>query len=196
MSKPYRLVEDDIMKKSKQLTGLGIVELDNGIIIGKIDTVIFYPGVKNLLGFSVSCGKWIKRKKVLNIKNVVNIGKHAVMVKNENVLTEISSCPDINEAMKEKTRVFGLIVMTDTGEELGYIEDIIIDESNYTIEGYVLSDGIFEDIFNGKSIVPFAEEMIFGKDTVIINNDYKNIIMKNDIYLKKVFKKAGDSDIK
>lgn len=178
------------MIKSKQIAGLGIVELEHGKIIGKVNSTIFSPGVKKIHGFCVDCGKWVKKQKILIPGDILSIGRDSVMVKYDDALRDYSDYPDFSEVMNERNRVFGLIVMTNSGEELGYIEDIILDEKWYTIEGYVLTDGIVEDVLRGKSIIPFEEEMIFGEDTVIINNNCRNVILKNDIYLKRVFKKG------
>lgn len=178
------------MIKSKELIGTGIVELKSGSLIGKVANTIFYPGHKEILGFTVESGRWVKKQKVLPVKDISNIGSDKIMISSSDILIDYDEYPGLNQAVREKERVFGLPVLTCKGEGLGYIEDIIIEEKNCTIEGYVLTDGIVEDILRGKTIVPFAEEIIFGDDTVIINENYKNIILKNDISLKKVFSKG------
>jgi len=178
------------MKKSKQLVGVGIVDSQNGKIIGKIDNVVFFPGCKKILGFTVYCGKWVKKKKALLIDDVTSIGNDMIMARSGMSLVEYEKGDDFYKAIEEKCKILGLQVITNKGEELGYIEDVIINEKNYCIEGYVLTDGIVEDILKGKSIIPFKEEMIFGEDTVIVNSDYKNVVLKNDISLKKAFKKG------
>lgn len=181
----------DKMKKSRQLTGLRIVDLKYGKIIGKIDGVVFYPRHKKILGFRVNCGKWVKKHKALPVREIVSIGTDSITVRSDNALAEYGINPEFLEAEKEKNRIFGLAVMANTGEELGYIEDIIIDENKCTIEGYVLTDGIIDDILNGKSIIPYAQEMIFGEEVIIIVSDYKNVVMRNEFKLKKVLKNGG-----
>jgi len=175
------------MIKSKQLVGTGIVDQKSGKIIGKVASIIFYPGRKKILGFTVESGKWLKKQKILPVKYISCIGSDKIMTISGDVLIDYEKYPEFTEAMDEKDRILGLSVITCKGEELGYIEDIIIEEKNCTIEGYVLTDGIVEDIIKGKTIVPFAQEMIFGEDAVIISDSYKNIILRNDISLKKVF---------
>jgi uncharacterized protein YrrD len=176
----YRVVK---MKKAKQLLGTEIVELESGKTIGKICNVIFLPNRKKLLGFGVNCGKWVKREKVLQLKDIENIGKDLVIIKNKRILSDFDRYPEFLQAINEKNRILDLKVITRSGEELGYIEDIILNEKDGSIEGYILTDGIIEDIMKGKSIIPFEDEIIFGEDTVIVNN--QNAILKNDISIKK-----------
>jgi uncharacterized protein YrrD len=106
-----------------------------------------------------------------------------------NEIESIDKHKDLFEALEEKKKILSHEVISNTGEGIGYIDDIIIDEKTCNIRGYVLTDGIIEDIIKGKTVIPFNDEIIFGEDTIILGSDYKSIMLKNDIILKKVFKK-------
>ncbi|KPU44957.1 PRC-barrel domain protein [Oxobacter pfennigii] len=180
------------MKKSKQLTGLNVIVKKGGKIIGKISKTLYNPGEEKIQGFSISCGKWVSNEKILLINDIVNIGKDTVIINEEtNLKNPQKSNKDEDEALK---KLMGLPVITSEGEELGFVEDIILDEKNFSVEGYVLTDGIVEDILRGKRILPFNEEIFFGKDVIIISSRYKNIILKNDISLKRYFERDGRFD--
>lgn len=184
------------MRKSKQLTGIEIVDRKSGRLLGTIKEVIFMPGDKKILGFIVNCGKWIKGSKVLLPGDIAHIGKDVILVKHNDVLEGLDKLPHYNEAMHERERVFSLRVITDKGQELGYFDDIIVDEEDCSIGGYVLTDGIIEDILRGKLVLPFYDSIIFGEHAVIVDSSCMNIMLINDISFKKAFKKAGDDDSK
>ena len=178
------------MKKSRQLIGTGIVDCESGMIIGNIKNTVFFPCSKKILGFCVDCGRWVKHEKIIQVKYIKNIGNDMVMVKHDNILEDIKNYPEFINAIDKKNRIFGLKVITSRGQELGYIEDIIINQNNFYIEGYVLTDGIIEDITKGKSVLSFSEKIIFGEDTIILDEENSDIILKNDMSLKKVFRRG------
>jgi Uncharacterized protein conserved in bacteria len=172
------------MKKSRQLIGIRIMDKKTGKLLGKIKNCIFYPDSVKIKGFVVDCGRWVKNEKVLLISNIYKIGKDMVIADCSKGLTNIDSIPDIKKFMNEKERISGLPVITSDGDEIGYIEDIIIDEHNFTIEGYVITDGIVEDITKGKAVIPSSQSMVFGEDAVLISSGEK-LTLRNDISIKK-----------
>lgn len=184
------------MKKSKQLTGIEVFDIETGKIIGRVKDTIFQPGDKKIFGFFINTGRWIKCGKILRTEDIYIIGSDAILVRGCHKLVGTDKIPDYINKVREKKRVLGLKLITSDGEELGYIEDIIINEKNCSIEGYVLTDGILEDILKGKSVIPSTDEIIFGEDTVIINSKCKNIVLKNDISIRKALKKTGEKDTK
>jgi len=186
----------EIMKKSKQLTGTEVINPESGEIIGRVKDTLFLPGDKKIRGLLVSCGRWIKSLKILTVEDIKVIGNDAILIKSSGKLIECEKLQGFKEAVNEKKRVMGLKLITNDGEELGFIEDIIVDEKDCTIEGYVLTDGIIEDVIKGKLIIPSTDEIIFGKDAVFISSDCRNIVLKNDISLKKILKKTGEEETK
>jgi uncharacterized protein YrrD len=177
------------MKKSRQLIGMNVVDAISGKICGRVKDVAYVLNKREILGFIIDCGRWMKAEKILLRKSILHIGSEKVMARDMNEIECIDKHKDLLEVLEEKKRIQSLEVISNTGKGIGYIEDIIIDEKTCNIRGYVLTDGIIEDIIKGKTIIPFNDEIIFGEDTIILGSDYKSITLKNDIILKKVFKK-------
>lgn len=176
------------MLKSKELKGIDIVNIENGKLIGKVKNTIYSLKQELIMGFSIYSGKWIKKEKFISINHIAIIGNSVILADDSAHLQCANKNKEVVSAIKEIDRVFNMDVITDKGEEIGHIEDVIINEYKFKIEGYIISDGFIEDIIKGKLIIPFSEKIIFGEDAVIIDSDYKNIILKNDISLKKIFK--------
>lgn len=176
-----------MMKKSRQLNNMIIIDEKTGAFLGRVKDTIFKPGFRYILGFSISCGKWHKGRKAIKIGNIHKIGADMIISDKLNCIVETGSCPELMNALSEKERVMGLRVVSDCGEELGFLDDILIDENGFSIEGYCITDGIVEDIINGRTIIPYSDGMVFGRDAIIVH-DAGGIILKNDIYLKKMLK--------
>jgi uncharacterized protein YrrD len=181
------------MKRSRQLIGIEVVDRKTGKVMGTIKDVVFMPGERKILGFVVRCGKWVKGSKVLFPDDIEHIGKDVILTKNKNVLQGFDKFTRFHEAIHERDRIFGLKVITDKGQELGYIDDILVNEEDCSIGGYILTDGFIEDILKGRLILPFNDNITFGEHLVIIENSCLNIMLINDISIKKIFKKEGDN---
>jgi uncharacterized protein YrrD len=177
------------MKKSRQLIGMNVVDAVSGKICGRVKEIVYVLNKREILGFIVDCGRWMKAEKILMKESILNIGSEKIMARDINEIESIDKHKDLFEALEEKKKILSHEVISNTGEGIGYIDDIIIDEKTCNIRGYVLTDGIIEDIIKGKTVIPFNDEIIFGEDTIILGSDYKSIMLKNDIILKKVFKK-------
>ncbi|HBM81940.1 MAG: PRC-barrel domain-containing protein [Clostridiales bacterium] len=173
------------MKKSALFSGIEVMDLENGKIIGRINDILFFPYREKVLGFSINCGRWVKSCKILLPETIYHIGNDVITIKDKSGIVDKSSMPEIEKAIKDKNKVIGMRVFTREGDELGFLEDIIIDENNMTIHGFVISGGIIDDIIKGKSIILFEDKIIFGEDSIIIDCSEGNVMLKNEMSLKK-----------
>lgn len=182
----------DKVKKSRQFIGTSIMDKKNGKLLGTIKDVVFMPEERAIIGFCVSCGKWFKNGKVLIPKRIHNIGENVITVDDENALLELEKVPGYSKAMKEKKRITGMKVITNGGDELGFLQDIIIDEENCAVGGYILTDGFFDDILYGKLVLPYSDSIIFGQDAIVVDSSSMNMVLKNDISFKKLFQNSEE----
>ncbi len=65
------------------------------------------------------------------------------------------------------------LVMTTAGESLGVIEDVVIEEKDGSVLGYEISDGYIMDMLMGRKVVPVSEVLKYGKDAVIVSDEYE-----------------------
>lgn len=178
------------MIKSKKLTGMKVVDMKTGKVLGRIKDALFLPGDKKIKWFTVECPGWFRNKKALPVENIKHIGSNVVIYGTDG-LQEIIKDSAIFKASDKKELIFGRKVISSDGEDLGYIDDIIFDERDFSIEGYVLTDGIIEDIINGKSVILNDRSITFGEDMVILNGRCNDVMLKNHISIKKFLKRQG-----
>ena len=178
------------MIKSKMLLGMNVVDVKSGKIVGKIKEPLVFSDDKILQGFILECNGWVKNKRVLPAKNIKSIKNKVIIYSAEN-LKDAGNRSGIDTKGKH-VKVLGIKVISNDGENIGCIDDVIFDEKNFSIQGYVISDGIVEDIINGKSIILNDGKIIFkGKEAIL--NESDDVILRNDISLKKAFKKVGEA---
>lgn len=96
-------------------------------------------------------------------------------------------------------------VYSRSGWELGVIKDILFDYKTGNIEGVEVSEGIYQDLSEGRKIIPLIGKYEFGEDILLVDNDafeesistgggIKNRIFKSfcckNLYAKKEEKKC------
>lgn len=78
-----------------------------------------------------------------------------------------------------------LEVLSEDGESLGFVKDIIIDVQLGSVIGFILTQGIFEDISLGRNILTLNEEIVFKTDKIIISTYLKQKYLNNRKDYKK-----------
>jgi len=173
------------VSKGSEFIGLPVINKKDGNRIALIKDIIYSKKKFRVLAFLVNERTFFKDAKVIKFKNIDAFGKDALMVKNKLVIEEAGSIPEIEKYLKDKNKVIDEEVLTEDGESLGLIQDTIIEEDKGKILGFILTDGIIEDIKEGRNVLPYIKGISFGEDKLIISNNIKEQFDKN----KKDFKK-------
>jgi len=71
----------------------------------------------------------------------------------------------------EDGRLTERAVFTSSGEVLGQVSDLLIEEKEGHIWGYEVTDGYLKDVFLGRKVITTADILTWGKDTVIVKDN-------------------------
>ncbi|WP_352418534.1 PRC-barrel domain-containing protein [Proteiniborus sp.] len=162
------------MRKVSELIGIPVVCKKSGARIASVKEAIFSKKKYRIMGFVVSEGSIFREAKIIQLNNIVFIGKDALIVKNENVIETCSTLPELNQLLNEK-KIVEEEVLTEEGESLGHIKDILIDEEKGKIIGFILTDGLIQDIKEGRNVLPYTTGIVFGENSVIVSNETKSL---------------------
>lgn len=173
-----------MMKREKDVISLPIMDKNLGNKIASIRDVIYSKNKFRILAFLVADGGIFSNAKIIKFKNIDSFGTDAIMIKNESVLENADLFPEIQELLDEKRKINGEEVLTEDGDSMGSVYDTIFDEDNGRVLGFILTDGVIEDLKEGRNILPYINGMTFGEKALIIPNQIKNQFEKN----KETFK--------
>lgn len=174
------------MKSVKNLIGIKILEIKTGKEIGKVKEVLFSEKKVRILGLLVNQKGIFKEARAIQYKNVDNIGEDVIIIKDKKIIEKLNTLPSLYNSYKEKNDIIGLEVFSDNGESLGYIDDIVFEEKNGKVMGFILTDGFIQDILEGKNTLPFNTEISIMEDTIIINKKIKDNYEENKDDFKKL----------
>lgn len=172
------------MRKASDLIGLPVISKETGKKIATIKEIIYSEKKNKVVGFLVNEGGFFREAKLIQFNNVDSIGKDALIIENENLVEKSSFLPEINQLINEK-KIAEDEILTEDGESIGHIRDIIIDVGNGTVLGFILTEGLIQDLKEGRNVLPYNIETIFGENSIIISNETKVLF---DIY-KEDYKK-------
>lgn len=179
------------MKSIKEILRFSIIDNNSGEKIATIKDIIFSNKNFRVLAIIVSEGGLFKEEKIIRYKNISTIGKDFVAIDKKNVIEKLKDFPELEKETADDDKLIGLKVISHDGEILGYIKDIIFDEKNGKIIGFYLTDGIIQDMLEGRNIIPCTENINITEEALILNKKFKDEYEKN----KKNYKKLLELDL-
>ncbi len=163
------------MKKTKEIVGLPIISISDGIEVGKVKTVIINAEKGAIDYVVVDSGIQILSAKVIPTEYVLGIGEYALTIENEDAINDISKIPAAIDLLQKNIQVKGTKVLTKKGRLIGEIGDIYIDEEdNCTIIGLEYIADITQKSIR---IIPRDSIITFGKNLVVVKEDVESSLL-------------------
>ncbi|VYT77775.1 photosystem reaction center subunit H [Clostridium tertium] len=141
------------MLKTKDFYLLKVYDL-RGKYLGIIGDVYIDFSTGIVKGFLISNYKFFSKKNFITTSNIMTI--EDVMIVKELDLKEGISFREIKD----------IDVRDRNNTILGVLEDLIIEEKDFSIKGLIISSGIFDRIFKGKEIL-LHKQCILGEDFIL-----------------------------
>lgn len=173
------------LEKYSEVIGLPVICVENGKKIGIIKDVLFSTKFREVKGFQLERKGYQIRKKVILLKDVLNLGKDALIV-NECNCPKFLSKVEKEYELKDNEKIKGLKVYSRSGEDLGIVNDVLFDYKNGLIEGIEVSDGFFQDIVLGRKVVPLFGKVEFSSENILIDKEAFDEMTTTGGGLKKI----------
>ncbi|MCK8825083.1 PRC-barrel domain-containing protein [Fuchsiella alkaliacetigena] len=166
--------------KGYEILNLPVINLKNTEKIGVVEDIVFDPEKQQIIGLVLTGKGWLKEEQVIPYQKINSIGRDAVTIKDETVIEELDG--EVEHLDGSSGKVMGSTVLTNQGQDLGVIDDIFLNPSTGRINGYEISDGVVEDIINGRGILSASNEFKYGDDVVVVPDvaNYQQFEMKED----------------
>lgn len=174
------------MERYSEIVGLPVICADNGKKVGIIHDVIFCPKTREVRGFLLERKGCEISKKVVRLKDVVNLGRDALIINDCSCISKVLSRKGSPELM-DKAEVRGLRIYTRSGEDLGVVKDVLFDYKTGTIEGFEISDGLLHDLVQGRNILPLFGKVEFSEESILVDKEAIEEMSNTGGGLKKFF---------
>lgn len=159
-----------MLHRYSEVLNLPVISADNGKMAGIVKDVLFNTETREVKAFLLEHKGLEIGKRLIFLKDVISLGNDAVI---------IDSCACISapgraaytESFGKKGRILGLRIFSRAGENLGVVGDIIFDWMTGRVESVEVSDGIYQDVVKGRSILPLFGKVEFSEENVLVDKE-------------------------
>lgn len=120
-----------------------------------------------VIGFLLAGGGTLSGHRVYPFEEVRAIGDGAVLVDEPRAVLTTRRARRLRELLARHNELVGKRLISQGGDDLGVIDDLVFDPVSGAIAGYQVSGGVVRDLLEGKDYIPVAAGLIIGKDAVI-----------------------------
>ena len=149
------------MKSVHDILELPVIDAKGGKRIGVIIDVVLEPGVNQIAGVIVSDKE---QEYLIAPQQLYSLGTDYIIIKEDEHFLEVNS-----EELLTAKEMIGTPVVTNSGDSLGVVKDILLTEVGQ-LNGYELSDGLIQDILTGREILAADEKISYGDQKIIIKD--------------------------
>lgn len=157
----------------KDLKGLPVVSTSAAQEIGRVEEVLFDPSANALFGIVVSPSEKDGPPLLIPLRGIRSIGKDAITVESLSVAERFEDNAQAQEISAADGYRSGMNVMTESGEAVGKIDGVTLDEDG-TVASYHSSSGLF----GSRHDIEPSQVKSGSKDMLIISDDAREGAVK------------------
>lgn len=173
------------MIKASEIIGIPVMDKSNRKRLCNVKDIVYSKEMNKIIALLISKKSLITNAKFILFKDINVITERSIIIDNVKTIKSSSSNYDSNNYFYNDY-LMSMEVFTECNENIGYIKDIIINNKNGEIAAFQLTDGLFEDLINGRNVVPFNENVRFSESSLIISEKFKKELQENNTIYKKL----------
>jgi len=155
--------------RADTLAGRPIIGSDTGRTIGRIVDALVIPESAAVAGFVVRKG-WMSPECVLRKGDVTTLGDDAVIVGSSVGLLNPREWRDLNLHAVRTSTFKGKPVVTRSGDKLGTVAGIYLDERTSRVDAYEIAERAFAGLVQRRSMLPHSSDIAVGDDAIIVSD--------------------------
>jgi uncharacterized protein YrrD len=149
----------------KRLLTLKVINRETGEPMGKIVDVVYSDDYKSIAYLIIKNNNLIKNKVPVSYRDINFLNNNQALYLNTNDVIQ----DKLENNIKEGFKYIDKEIRTEEGECIGYIKDIIINKEEGTVEGFIITEGVFEDLLKGRNYMPLFDDTSIREDCICIN---------------------------
>lgn len=149
------------MRCVHDIIDLPVIDAQEGKEVGIIIDVVIESGINQIAGVVLKSNQ---QEYLVPLEQLYSLGADYIIIKELYQLLAIDS-----QDLLTGQKLIGTPVVTSDGDSLGVVKDILLTEKG-ELNGYELSDGLVQDILNGREILTADQKITYGDQKMIINN--------------------------
>ena len=165
------------MEKATRFKKARIIALDAGVFLGSVARLILDLETRQVAGLLIEGGQH-----AIDGEDVRALGEDAVTVTTAARIIDLGEAEELAAFIRNEDEVYRKEVFTVAGKKVGFITDVLIDPNSKAICGFeMFSEFLFQEEVHG--VILLNEEVIFGRDLVLVPSDIERLIARSEDYV-------------
>ncbi|MBC7286692.1 MAG: PRC-barrel domain-containing protein [Armatimonadetes bacterium] len=177
------------MRETTTIVGLEVIGISDGRVVGRVSEVVCDLASGRVLGLITGEGA---AEKGVAAEDIVIIGEDAVMIPASASARPLSQMPEL-ERYRRGPGTRPLEVVTDDGRRIGRVVRVWIDPFAKVVTRYEVSQGLVQDLANGRITLPIIPGTVHGRDTIVVPASYAMELAGQAGGLRKALRKLSQS---
>lgn len=161
------------MKKTREIVGLPIISISDGIEVGKVKAVVFNAEKGAIDFIVVDSGIQIVGTRIIPAGSVLGIGEYALTIEDSEKMVDISKVPAAIDLLQKDIQIKGTKVLTKKGRLVGQIGEVFVDEDN---KCSITCLEFTAENSNTIRMLPRRNVITFGKNLIIVTDDFESVL--------------------
>ncbi len=135
---------------------------------GLVKDIVFLLDQKKAVALVLERGMLPGLKSAILFANILSTGEDGVILDSK---ANLLSLKEVRKSFKNYIpgNYQGKRICSKTGKEYGRVYDIIINLYTGAVEAIEASDGLIQDAYSGRKLIPFMDQVEFAKEMIVID---------------------------
>lgn len=157
------------MLKGQSIIGKKVLSRMDGQRIDSVRDIVISKDHTRVVALILDEGGIFSSGMAVAMENVVSFGNDAVVITDSKAVIRVDHFPAVKEIMDDRDSLVGKKVFTESGNQMGQIDDVYFDESTGSITSLEVVGKIVPTVKNGAAQLIRDDIVSIGPDAVMIN---------------------------
>lgn len=162
-----------MLHRYSEVLNLPVICADSGKKAGNVKDILFSRSSREVRALLLTHKGLSLKQRVVFISELLSLGGGAVVVNSISCISDLDHAAFV-KAFNDERSLLGLRVFSKSGGEIGVVRDVLFDIRTGRIEGFEISDGLFQDIMQGWKQLPLLGRAELGEEFAIVDSEAVN----------------------
>lgn len=158
-----------MLYRYSEVLNLPVICAGSGKKAGSVTDVVFSPGNREVKALLLEDRGLSLKKRAVFLEDMLKLGNDAVIIDSMSCVSSIGRTAFAKAFGKRG--LLGLRVFSKAGGDIGVVKDILFDIQTGRIEGFEISDGLFQDVMQGRKILPLIGKTELGEEFAVVEKE-------------------------
>ncbi|MBS3994237.1 MAG: PRC-barrel domain-containing protein [Alkaliphilus sp.] len=175
-----------MIKKASEIIGLPIICLNENCKFMEIKDLIYSQSKYKIEALVIQEGKYFQDRKAIIFQDVIKFEENSIIILNKDSIQSVKNNSNICDESSVIEDLFGIEVTVEGGFNIGLVQDITFETLSGKLEHLVVTEGIFDDLIEGRPLIPIENPLYMNQNSLIISSNSSEKIIYNTGGLKRI----------